>query len=144
MHVRDALDRLDQIHDQLTRSEVYRGFRVPAVASVGVLGLVAAALQPFVPEVGFIWYWVAVAGVCGLVGTAAALHAYANREDDFARRRTRRVMAQFLPCLLAGGAVTVGFARACRSSSRSSPDCGRCCSGSASSRRDRTCRRRSG
>src|SRR5262252_959100 len=116
MHVREAIDRLDQIHDHLTRSEVYRGFRVPAVAAVSVLALVAAAVQPLVPDAasgtGFVWYWVAVAGACGLLGSAAALHAYAYREDDFARRRTRRVMAQFLPCILAGGAVSVGVARA--------------------------------
>src|SRR5262245_374119 len=37
MHVEEALERLDQIHDQLTKSEVYRGFRVPAVAAVGLL-----------------------------------------------------------------------------------------------------------
>lgn len=111
MHVRDALERLDQIHDHLTRSEVYRGFRVPAVASVGVLALVAAALQPLVPGISFVWYWVALAGVGALLGTAAALHAYAYREDDFARRRTRRVMAQFMPCLVAGGVVTVALAR---------------------------------
>ena len=111
MHVREAIDRLDQIHDQLTRSEVYRGFRVPSVAAVGVLGLLAVALQPLVPGVGFVWYWIAVAGAGGLIGTAAALHAYAYREDEFDRRRTRRVMAQFLPCLLAGGAVTAGLAR---------------------------------
>ena len=112
MHVREALERLDQIHDQLTRSEVYRGFRVPTVAAVGVLGLGAAALQPFIPAVGFVWYWIAVAGICAVLGMAAALHSYAYREYDFDRRRTRRVMAQFLPCLLAGGAVTLGITHA--------------------------------
>jgi hypothetical protein len=112
MHVRDALDRLDQIHDQLARSEVYRGFRVPAVAGVGVLAIVAAAVQPAVPGVGFVWFWVAVAGAGGLIGNAAALHAYLAREDEFARRRTRQVLAQFAPCVLVGGAVTLGVARA--------------------------------
>jgi hypothetical protein len=115
MHVRDALDRLDQIHDQLARSEVYRGFRVRAVAAVGVFALVAAAVQPQVASatagVGFVWFWVAVAGVCGLLGSAAALHAYCTREDDFARRRTRQVFAQFAPGVLVGGAVTLGVAR---------------------------------
>lgn len=116
MLVRDALDRLDQIHDQLTRAEVYRGFRVPAVAAVGVIGLAAAAAQPLVPGaaagLGFVWYWAAVAGACGTIGSAAAVHAYATREDGFGRRRARRVMAQFAPCLLAGAAVTLGAARA--------------------------------
>jgi hypothetical protein len=115
MHVREALDRLGQIQDQLARSEVYRGFRVPAVAAVGLLALGAAAVQPLVPSaasgIGFVWFWVAVAGLGGLIGTAAAVHAYATREDDFARRRTRQVMAQFAPCILAGGALTAGFAR---------------------------------
>lgn len=111
MNVRQALDRLDQIHDQLTRSEVYQGFRIPAVAAVGLVGLGAATLQPFLPEIGFVPYWVAVAALCAGLGMAAALHAYIHREDEFDRRRTRRVMAQFLPCLWAGGAVTAGLVR---------------------------------
>jgi hypothetical protein len=115
MHVHDALERLDQIHDQLTRAEVYRGFRVPAVAATGLLAFAAAVGQPLIPGVaeglGFVWFWVAVAGVGGLLGTAAAVHSYFTREDTFDRRRTRRVMAQFAPCLLVGGAVTVGIAR---------------------------------
>ena len=44
MEVRDALDQLDRIHDQLTKTEVYRGFRVPAVALVGCVGLFAAVI----------------------------------------------------------------------------------------------------
>jgi hypothetical protein len=115
MHVREALDRLEAIHDQLTRSEVYRGFRVRAVVLVGLLGFLAAAVQPHVPGaaggVEFVWFWVAVAGICGLLGTAAAVHAYALREDEFERRRTRRVVAQFAPCILAGAAITLGVAR---------------------------------
>jgi hypothetical protein len=115
VHVREALDRLDQIHEQLARSEVYRGFRVPAVAAVGLLALVAAAVQSKTPAVsagtGFVWFWVAVAVVGGLLGSAAAVHAYLVREDDFSRRRTRQVLAQFSPCVLAGAAVTLGVAR---------------------------------
>jgi hypothetical protein len=115
MHVREALDRLEAIHDQLTRSEVYRGFRVRAVVLVGLLGFLAAGLQPHVPGttsgIGFVWLWVAVAGACGLIGTAAAVHSYVLREDGFDRRRTRRVMAQFAPCILAGAAITFGVAR---------------------------------
>jgi hypothetical protein len=112
MQVREALERLNLIHDQLTKSEVYRGFRVPTVAAVGFLGLGAAAIQPVLPHLESVWYWMAIAGACAALSMAAALHSYANREDEFERRRTRRVMAQFLPCLVAGGAITAGLARA--------------------------------
>ena len=114
MQVREALERLDEIHDHLTKAEVYPGFRVPGVALAGAVGLVAAALQPLVgvPEpAGFVGYWVVVAAVCGLLGGGAAVHSYALREDEFARRRTRRVVAQFFPCLAAGGLLTLAFVR---------------------------------
>ena len=111
MQIHEALDKLDLIHDHIARAEVYRGFRVPTVAAVGVLGLFAAAVQPFLSEIPFVWYWIAVAVACGTLGSAATLHAHFYHEDDFARRHTRRVMAQFAPCILAGGAVTLGVAR---------------------------------
>jgi hypothetical protein len=115
MEVRDALDQLDRIHEQLTKGEVYRGFRVPAVALVGCLGLLAAAGQGWVVPAGdltaFVWYWSAVGAVGLLVGCGAAVRSYFFREDDFERRRTRRVMGQFLPCVLAGGLLTAALAR---------------------------------
>lgn len=115
MEVRDALDQLDRIHDHLTRAEVYRGFRVPAVALVGCLGLVAAAAQrwalPTADAPAFAVYWSAVGSIGVLIGFAAAVRSYLFREDDFERRRTRRVMGQFLPCVLAGALLTVALAR---------------------------------
>lgn len=115
MEVRDALDQLDRIHDQLTRAEVYRGFRVPAVALVGCVGLLAAVGQAWVVAPGdaaaFVWYWSAIGAAGVLVGFGAAVRSYLFREDDFERRRTRRVMGQFLPCVLAGGLLTVALAR---------------------------------
>jgi hypothetical protein len=116
MRAQDAIDRLGLIHDQLARAEVYPGFRPTAVALVGVAGLLAAAAHPLVPAArggdGFVGYWLVVAGVGATVGFAAAARGYARDDDHLSRRRTRRVMAQFLPALLAGAAVTVGVCRA--------------------------------
>ena len=56
-------------------------------------------------------YWVTVAGACGFIGTATAVHLYTVREDAFARRRTRRVLAQFAPCIFTGAIVTIVVAR---------------------------------
>lgn len=116
MRAQDAIDRLGLIHDQLARAEVYPGFRPTAVALVGALGLLAAAAHPLVPAARggdeFVAYWLAVAGAGAVIGFASSARSYTLEEDDLERRRTRRVMAQFLPSLLAGAAVTVGVARA--------------------------------
>ncbi len=115
MEVRDALDQLDRIHDQLTKGEVYRGFRVPTVALIGAMGLLAAVAQRWIVPTGdtlaFVWYWSIIGGTGVTLGFAAAVRSYLFREDDFERRRTRRVMGQFLPCVLAGGLLTVALAR---------------------------------
>lgn len=115
MEVRDALAQLDHIHDQLTRGEVYRGFRVPAVAVVGLVGLFAVAGQRWAVPPGeplaFVVYWSAVGALGAFIGFGAAVRSYLFREDDFDRRRTRRVMSQFLPCLLAGGMLAVALGR---------------------------------
>lgn len=115
MRVQDALEQLDAIHEQLTKAEVYRGFKVPGVALIGVLGLIAAAVQPRIPgaeePTGFVLYWVVIAAIGGLVGFGTVIHAYAVREDEAARRKTRRVLAQFLPCVAAGGLITTALAR---------------------------------
>jgi hypothetical protein len=116
MRVREALSQLDAIHDYLSRSETYRGFRVGGVAVTGVMGLLAAILQPwFVAAgdgVGFVWYWVTVAAVCALPSAGTALFLRFFREEGLARRRSDRVAVQFLPCVAAGAVVTVAFVRA--------------------------------
>src|SRR5262249_37292739 len=113
MQVSEALRQLEAIHEQLTRSEVYRGFRAPGVALAGVFGLAALAVEPWVVPAGdpqaFVIYWLATAAVAGVAAFGATMHAYFFREDEYARRRTRRVVGQFLPCLLVGAIVTMVF-----------------------------------
>ncbi|QJW95032.1 hypothetical protein [Frigoriglobus tundricola] len=94
MEVRDALDQLDHIHEQLTRGEVYRGFRVPAVALVGCVGLLAAAAQARVVPPGeplaFVCYWSVIGAAGALLGFGAAVRSYLFREDEFERRAHAR------------------------------------------------------
>jgi hypothetical protein len=112
MRVTEALGQIAQIHDHLARAEVYRGFHPFGVALSGLTGLVAAAVQPWFvagdDATGFVRFWVVVAAVGAGVGVCPALDAYLRREDEFARRRSRRVLGQFLPCVAAGLAVTFG------------------------------------
>jgi hypothetical protein len=115
VRVSDALGQIALIHDHLARAEVYRGFHPFGVALSGLVGLAAAAAQPWLvaPDdaAAFVRYWLVVAAVGAGVGISRALDAYLRREDEFARRRTRRVIGQFLPCVAAGLTVTVALAR---------------------------------
>jgi hypothetical protein len=113
MDVGRALNQIAEIHQQIAKGEVYRGYRSVPVAASGVIGLVAAALQPHQlatqDPLAFVVYWSVVAGIAGLVGISEIAYNYVIREDVADRRRTRRVISQFLPGLLAAVAVTVSF-----------------------------------
>lgn len=115
MRVNDALGQIAEIHDYLARTEEYRGLHPVAVAATGLAGLVAAAIQPWFvaadDPTAFVHYWLVVAAVGGGIGLSPVADAYFRREDEFARRRTRRVVGQFLPCVAAGLCVTAGVGR---------------------------------
>jgi hypothetical protein len=113
MRVDDALRQIEAIHEQLDKGEVYRGFQVGGVAAAGVLGLIAAVLQDRLVDADhFLVYWIAVAAVCAGVGGGSALYAFVWREDAWARRKTGRLLCQFLPSVVAGAAITWVFAHA--------------------------------
>jgi TctA family transporter len=113
MDIPRALAQIEQIHQQLAKGEVYRGYRSLPVAASGVIGLVAAWFQPrAVPArdaVGFVLYWVAVAAIAGFIGVSEIVYNYVVHDDARARRRTRLVVGQFLPSLLGGAIVTASF-----------------------------------
>ena len=115
MDVSRALDHIAEIHQHIAKSEVYRGYRPVPLALSGAIGLAAAWLQP--RDLGssdpqeFLVYWTAIATAAALVGCSEILYNYIGCEDASARRRTRRVVGQFLPSLAAGAVIAVSFAR---------------------------------
>jgi hypothetical protein len=108
-----ALDQIEEIHRQIAKGEVYRGYRSLPVALSGVIGLTAAWLQPAAlgaaDPLGFVLFWTAVASAAAFVGSSEILYNYVVHEDASGRRKTRRVVGQFLPSLVAGVAMTVCF-----------------------------------
>ncbi len=66
--------QIAQIHEQIAKAEVYRGFHPACVAASGLLGVVAAAAQPWLVSMddsrGFVTFWLGVAAVCGFAGSA--------------------------------------------------------------------------
>ena len=113
MDVPQALDRIEEIHAQMAKGEVFRGYRPLPVAIAGAVGLVAGWLQPrLVPEgdgARFLAFWLAVALLNVGVNVAVIATGYARSPSRFARRHTRQVVGQFVPCLLAGAAVSFGL-----------------------------------
>lgn len=112
MELPQALAHIAEIRAQAAKAEVYRGYRSVPVAASGVLGLLAAWLQPVGladDPVGFVIYWVAVAIGVGFVGCSEIVYNYVVHDEEPARRRTRRMVGQLLPSLLAGGLVTATF-----------------------------------
>lgn len=116
MHVHEALDQLADIRRTLTRAETFRGYRPEALAAAGLVGFAAGAFQGRVvapgDPLGFLLYWVLVAGAAGLVGASATLAAYCWWDEADARRKTRQVAGQFAPCLAAGMLVAAAVWRA--------------------------------
>jgi hypothetical protein len=108
-----ALDQIAEIHRQIAKGEVYRGYRSLPLALSGAIGLAAAWLQPHdlgtADPIGFVLYWTAVAAAAAFVGSSEILYAYVVKEDASGRRQTRRVVGQFLPSLAGGAAITVCF-----------------------------------
>jgi uncharacterized membrane protein HdeD (DUF308 family) len=115
MDVGRALSQIEEIHQQMAKAEVYRGYRSVPVAASGLIGFLAAALQPrwvaAGDPLGFVVYWCVVAAVAGSIGASEIVYNYAAREDESHRRRTRMVVGQFLPAVLAAAAISACFVR---------------------------------
>jgi len=110
MELNEAVSRISEIHAQLLKSEVFRGYRSWPVAMTGLIGLCAALLQPVVwsPRTGteFAVYWVVVASVCISICCADLVYGYCAATSSADRGRTRSAVVQFVPAWLAGAIAT--------------------------------------
>jgi hypothetical protein len=108
-----ALSQIAQIHQQIAKGEVYRGYRSLPVAASGAIGVAAAWMQD--PQlavrdpIGFVIYWTVTAAIAALVGSSEILYNYVVHDDAGARRRTRQVVGQFMPGVLAGVVISASF-----------------------------------
>ncbi|NUR54982.1 MAG: hypothetical protein HOQ29_11080 [Acidobacteria bacterium] len=114
MDVGRALDQIAEIHQQIAKGEVYRGYRSLPIAASGLIGVLGAWLQSpslgTTDPVGFVIYWAAIAVCAALVGGSEIVHNYIVHDEAAARRRTRQVLGQFLPSVAGGAAISVCFA----------------------------------
>ena len=111
MDLSRALDDIAEIHRQMAKAEVYRGYRSAPFAASAVLGVAAAYFQPLglgSDPVAFVTYWTAIAACAGFLGASEIVYNYVVHDDTARRRQTRRVVGQFLPSFAGGGAITAG------------------------------------
>jgi hypothetical protein len=113
MEVSRALDQIAEIHQQIAKGEVYRGYRSLPVAASGLMGFAAAWFQPAslgtADPIGFVMYWSAIAALAGFVGSSEIIYNYVVHDNGSDRRQTRKVIGQFLPSLIAGAGIAVCF-----------------------------------
>jgi len=113
MDLSRALGQLADIHQQIAKGEIYRGYRSVPVAASGLIGFAAAWAQPTAlgatDPVGFVLYWTVIAACAGFIGASEIIYNYVVHDDRAARRQTTRVVGQFLPSMLAGAIITASF-----------------------------------
>jgi hypothetical protein len=115
MDLSRALGQLADIHQQIAKGEIYRGYRSLPIAVSGLIGLAAEWAQaPGLgagDQLGFVLYWTSVAACAALVGASEIIYNYVVHDDRASRRQTTQVVGQFLPSVLAGAVITLSFVR---------------------------------
>ncbi|MHC4473923.1 MAG: hypothetical protein ACYTDY_06930 [Planctomycetota bacterium] len=112
MELRQALDQISEIREQMARSSVFRGYRAVPVAATGLLAFAGAAVQsvlipdPAADPAAWLGLWVGVAVLCVLVTGVEMLVRYARSSTAIAKARTRIALGQFVPPLAVGLVLT--------------------------------------
>jgi hypothetical protein len=114
MQVEVALAQLSEIHAQLLRTEVFRGYRSGPMAATAVLAVLAAAAQHTLVlapgPAAFAAWWTGVAAV-GIAICACDMALSRRLREPSERRRTLRVVSQVAPAFAAGLALPLVLLR---------------------------------
>ena len=114
MEVDKALDQISQIHAQLSRHEVYRGYQSIPVAATGLTAIGGAVLLQFLAARNVEWvtehralifFWIAIAIVNSLITVCTIVWQY-RYHSTRERSQTRMMARQFAPCIAAGALIS--------------------------------------
>lgn len=116
MHVDAAITQLSEIHNQLLRSEVFRGYRSRSMAATAALAMLAATLQHGMQlgrtGAAFALFWATVAVINVGICAAELLLDRRLQESAGERGRALRVVSQLAPAFVAGAALPMVLLRA--------------------------------
>jgi hypothetical protein len=112
MDLREALEQISAIRQQVAQTETFRGYRAAPIAFSGLVAWVAAACQyrllpnPEQYPEGYLMLWIGAALLSVVVtGLVIGLHYY-HSTCSLTRSNTRLALGQFVPSIVAGGVLT--------------------------------------
>jgi len=118
MELHEALTQVSAIRRHMARTETFRGYRAATIAFSGVCAFVAAGLQaiflpaPIENPAAYLALWIGVAAVCVIVAGAELTWRCRHQRSSLAVQHTKLAVGQFLPCIVAGGLLTIVLERA--------------------------------
>ncbi|HVX13873.1 MAG TPA: hypothetical protein VHC22_22005 [Pirellulales bacterium] len=113
----EALAQISDIRSHLARSETFRGYRSTIVGFSAVAAFTAAALQAWlIPDPSsamekYLVLWIGAAALSLVVAAVEMSVRCARALSPLSVRHTRLAVEQFLPCLVAGGLLTMAVVR---------------------------------
>jgi hypothetical protein len=110
MQLDKALSQISEIHAQVLKTEVFRGYRAATMLVTALVAVLAAWLNATVVHSAtafqFAIFWIAVAAVCVLICAVDIYWSTLRAGRRHQRWRTVHVVAQSVPSLLVGAIVT--------------------------------------
>lgn len=109
----NAVSQIEEIQRRLAQAETFRGYRAATIAGTAVFAVVGAVLQtlltpePLEQPHTYLTIWGSIAMSSLLVSLAQVIWRAWSSGSPLATRQTWLALEQFLPCLAAGGAVTL-------------------------------------
>jgi hypothetical protein len=113
MELRDALTRISEIRRQVARTEVFRRYRAMPMAFSGLLALRAAGFQAvWIPDPAahltvYRALWVGTAILSAVAAGSEMVNYARDSASPLAREITWLAIEQFIPCVVAGGLLTI-------------------------------------
>jgi len=113
MELNDALLQVSEIRRLMDRSETFRGYRAAPAAVSALIAIAASMLQPALvtdPQAEpqqYLMLWVLAALISVLVTAGEMAYRCVRASSPWMTRQTLLAVEQFLPCTIAGGAVTL-------------------------------------
>ncbi|MEM8671758.1 MAG: hypothetical protein AAGG48_29845 [Planctomycetota bacterium] len=112
MELREALEQISDIRQQMARGSVFRGYRSLTVGLSGVLGIATAAIQPLwvgspMENLGrYLVLWIGIALISVTIAGFEMIRRAKRAGSGLAREMTRLAVEQFFPCLVVGALIT--------------------------------------